>query len=76
MVVGKTNCKGEMGDGAGHYQEGHWGRADSYTCYFIMALLSKVTMFALFQCFSIFQQATNTFALHKGYKVHLKMDRT
>jgi hypothetical protein len=48
------NCKGGMGEGAGHYQEGHWGWAASHTCCFSLALLSEVAMFALFQCFSIF----------------------
>jgi hypothetical protein len=46
---------GELGEGVGHFQEGLWGWAASHTSCFSLALLSDVAMFALFQCFSIFQ---------------------
>jgi hypothetical protein len=55
MGIRKNDCKGGMGEGAGHYQEGHSGWTASHTCCFSLALLSEVAIFALFQCFSIFQ---------------------
>jgi hypothetical protein len=56
MGIGKNDQKGRMGEGAGPYQEGHWGWAASHTCWFFsLALLSEVAMFALFQCFSVSQ---------------------
>jgi hypothetical protein len=48
MGIGKNDQKGRMGEGAGPYQEGHWGWAASNTCCFSVALLLKVAMFALF----------------------------
>jgi hypothetical protein len=47
-----------MRERAGHYQQGHWDWATNHMCCFSLALLSEVAMFALFQCFSIFQQIT------------------
>jgi hypothetical protein len=44
-----------MRKGAGHFREGHCDWAAGHTCCFSLALLLEVAMFALFQCFSIFQ---------------------
>jgi hypothetical protein len=44
-----------MKEDVGHYLEGVWGWVASHTCSFFLALLLEVAMFALFQCFSIFQ---------------------
>jgi hypothetical protein len=32
MDIRKIDCEGGMGEGAGHYREGHWGWAVSHTC--------------------------------------------
>jgi hypothetical protein len=37
MGIRKTDYKGKMGEGAGHYQEGHWGQATSHTYCFSLA---------------------------------------
>jgi hypothetical protein len=55
MGIRKNDCKGGMGEGAGHYQEDHWNWAASHTFCFSLALLPEVAIFALFQYFSIFQ---------------------
>jgi hypothetical protein len=55
--IRKMTAKGGMGEGAGHYWDCQWGWAPSHTCCFSLALLSKVAMFALFQCFSILQHS-------------------
>jgi hypothetical protein len=56
MGIRKYDCEGGIGKGAEHYWEGHWGWAANHKCCFSLALLSEAAMFALFQCFSIFQQ--------------------
>jgi hypothetical protein len=52
MGIRKNDCKGGMGEGAGHY---HWSWAASHTCCFSLALLSEV---AMLHCSSISQYSS------------------
>jgi hypothetical protein len=37
----KNDCEGGMGEGPGHYEEGHWGYTASHMCCFFSGSFMK-----------------------------------